>query len=623
MNSRHVARAGASLAFVLVAVKATFLGMPAALTTVGAWEYLRALAAISYADVLFAGIVWMSARVLLWAASDRRAVVAVAVVCSAIACSYAVASVEMFDVFGGFLTYSLVRLTVDVRMLRDAALARLTPGVVVAVPIFYVILIRATASLSDWGKGHRALASASAFSVMALWVGFGHHVYATSWATRQEHRIAENPHWVLISSSWRAMRTRTVRMDRGFDSADLSDFEPTRRSAVEAESRTAVSRLPNIILIVLESVGARWTSVNGGRFDTTPTLKAESASAAAFDNMYAHVGRSSASLPALLLSVYPKLDFQDLTVENPHLPGTSLASVFRHHGYHTVFMTPADLAWGGWDAFLQGRGFDDIQDYRRMACGPPISSWGVEDRCLSEAMIDFIDHDRARPFFLMTWTVQTHYPYEPTPGVDMLDLAQEPTPDEYDLERYLNVLHETDRHLGRLFDAIRRAGLAEDTAVIVTGDHGQAFGTPHRSYAQGVTAYEEDVHVPLLIWSPRKYRSVARSDTIGSHIDLAPTLVDLAGIPSAPDWQGRSLFDQTRVPRAYFYVAEDGFVLGVRENQWKYIFDLRTGVDELYDLGRDLDEQRNLAAGEVERCARLRQRLAAWMEANRRQYRYQ
>ena len=77
------------------------------------------------------------------------------------------------------------------------------------------------------------------------------------------------------------------------------------------------------------------------------------------------------------------------------------------------------------------------------------------------------------------------------------------------------------------------------------------------------------------------------------------------------------------MPRAYFYGAEDGFVLGVRENQWKYIFDLRTGVDELYDLGRDPDEQRNLAAGEVERCARWRQRLAAWMEANRRQYRYQ
>ena len=91
-------------------------------------------------------------------------------------------------------------------------------------------------------------------------------------------------------------------------------------------------------------------------------------------------------------------------------------------------------------------------------------------------------------------------------------------------------------------------------------------------------------------------------------------------MPPAPDWQGRSLFDTTRVPRAYFYVAEDHFTLGLREGNWKYIFALREGVEELYDLDRDPDEQHNLAKAEPERSARMRQRLAAWTEANRRQY---
>jgi len=75
-----------------------------------------------------------------------------------------------------------------------------------------------------------------------------------------------------------------------------------------------------------------------------------------------------------------------------------------------------------------------------------------------------------------------------------------------------------------------------------------------------------------------------------------------------------------RAPRAYFYVAEDHFTLGVREENWKYIFDLREGTDELYDLSRDPTEQHNIAAAQPERCARLRQRLAAWADANRRQY---
>ena len=103
-------------------------------------------------------------------------------------------------------------------------------------------------------------------------------------------------------------------------------------------------------------------------------------------------------------------------------------------------------------------------------------------------------------------------------------------------------------------------------------------------------------------------------------MDLAPTITDLVGMPPASDWQGRSLFDTTRTPRAYFYVAEDHFTLGLREGPWKYIFNLREGVDELYNLELDPDEQINLVKDEPERGARMRQRLAAWTEANRRQY---
>src|SRR5205814_3855905 len=119
---------------------------------------------------------------------------------------------------------------------------------------------------------------------------------------------------------------------------------------------------------------------------------------------------------------------------------------------------------------------------------------------------------------------------------------------------------------------------------------------------------------------PRLYGSPSRSKAIGGQIDLAPTIVELAGIPAAADWQGRSLFATERPPRAYFYVAEDRFTLGVRENNWKYLLDLRAGLDELYDLDQDPSEQHNLAAGDPDRCAHLRERLAAWMESNRQRY---
>jgi len=167
---------------------------------------------------------------------------------------------------------------------------------------------------------------------------------------------------------------------------------------------------------------------------------------------------------------------------------------------------------------------------------------------------------------------------------------------------------------------VRRAGIADDTLIAVVGDHGQAFGYPHDSYLQGRTAYEEDVHVPLMIWWPRRYRMETHAPIVGGHVDLAATIAELTGVAPAADWQGRSLLDPLHPPRAYFYVAQDEFKLGVRENEWKYIYDLRAGTDELFDLAHDPDEQHNVSHEHGDRTARLRQRLAAWAEANRRQY---
>jgi len=107
-----------------------------------------------------------------------------------------------------------------------------------------------------------------------------------------------------------------------------------------------------------------------------------------------------------------------------------------------------------------------------------------------DRMVRFVDENRSTPFFLMGWTTQTHHPYEPTDDVPVLTFQHEPVPDQYELERYLNVLHESDHHLGRLFDTVRQLKLDQDTLIVVIGDHGQAFGYPHNTYIQGRTIYE-------------------------------------------------------------------------------------------------------------------------------------
>ena len=631
--------AAVCFAGVLVVLKASYLGVHGAFRGAGILGDLRSLTAISHADLVFVTAFWICGRALLAVAGDypwiARSIVVVWIGCAALICLYAVASVVAFGALGGFLTYALVHQIGNVRMLTSSVTAYLTAPVVLTlagVPLAYTMLVIATGKRAR-GRARRWWGSAMTCAVLALLIAVGHHAYATDWVTHYDWRIADNAPWVLAVSWWQSANAqRPVHLTDTFPPADLTDFEPIgqRKPRIAApaaqrgrpaRARGAPARPVNVLLIVLESVAERWTSF-GGIYDTTPNLVKEAARGLVVEHLYAHVGRSSNSLAALLLSVYPKLNFRDFTEEYPRVERTSLATLFHERGYRTAFMTPSDMSWAGWGTFLPARGFDEVRDQHALACSPPISSWGVEDRCLADGLIEFIQRDPARPFFIMGWTQQTHHPYEPSPDTPVIDLVgdREPSPDAYDLNRYLNVLRETDRQLARVFDALRQNGLADNTIVAIVGDHGQAFGYPHDSYLQGRTVYEEDVQVPLLIWYPRRYASPQRAPTIGGQIDLAPTIAELAGIPPAPDWQGRSLFDSERALRAYFYVAQDEFKLAVREGGWKYILDLRRGTDELYDLDHDPAEQHNLAADQQARCTRLRQRLAAWAEANRRQY---
>ena len=619
MSERRIFWASVWLAFALVAVKAYYLEALAPSPGEGV-DFISSLAAVSYGDAAFVAACWMVARAVTAPAPPRIAGILSWIVAGAstLLAIYAAVNVRLFEVFGGFVTASIVGLLPHVRFLSGAAAARLDFFVVIALVgggLLYLGLVELSVRL-DRPAG-MVWRRAAAATTAAAWMAFGHHAYAVPWAGRQDRRIAESSHWTLIASGWRAARQGLVALDDRFPSGDLADFE---RSQNGGGRLAPPQRLPNVVLVVLESVAARWTSLGGRLYDTTPNLRDASRQGVVFERFYAHIGRSSNALATLLLSTYAKLDFQDITDEYPQLAGTSLADVFRSHGARTAFLTSSHLSWAHWREFLSVRGFDELRDADDLSCAEPPSEWGVADRCLADGILDFVDRHRAAPFFVMAWTTQTHYPYEPPPGAPVLDFPLEPGPDQWELGRYLNALSETDRQVGRLLDGIRRAGLDSNTLTIVVGDHGQAFGYPHRSFAQGQTAYEEDLHVPLLIHGPGRYAEGVRSNTIGGQIDLAPTIAALAGLPAAADWRGRSLFTEPRAPRVYFSVNEDRFILGVREHDWKYLFDVREGTEELYDLDSDPHEQRNLAGVERERAARLRQRLAAWLEANRRQY---
>ncbi|HEY1921457.1 MAG TPA: sulfatase-like hydrolase/transferase, partial [Tepidisphaeraceae bacterium] len=277
------------------------------------------------------------------------------------------------------------------------------------------------------------------------------------------------------------------------------------------------------------------------------------------------------------------------------------------------FISASSLSFLDQKAFLATRGFDELQDPTTFG-SPPIFAWGVSDSCMMDHLIDWVRQDTSRPFFAVAWTIQTHSPYMPTPGIPVIKFVdQDGSNDRASLNRYLNAMREADVQLGRLFATLRERGLADNTVVIITGDHGEAFGDLHDSHFHGLNLFEEDIHVPLIIWSPALFKGESHRQTVGGHLDIGPTVLDLLGDDTPAGIQGRSLFDSSRVPRVYFFQNKGFLMFGLRSENWKFIYNSVTGKEQLFDLKNDPHEQTNVAQTNPTTAHEFRQRIAAWI----------
>ena len=98
---------------------------------------------------------------------------------------------------------------------------------------------------------------------------------------------------------------------------------------------------------------------------------------------------------------------------------------------------------------------------------------------------------------------------------------------------YLNCIQDVDRNVGKILDELDALGLAENTIVIYTADHGEHAGA-HGLSGKGATAYKEQNNVPLLVRHPG-YRGGSRCKAVTSHVDLAPTILSFAGVANQVD----------------------------------------------------------------------------------------
>lgn len=356
----------------------------------------------------------------------------------------------------------------------------------------------------------------------------------------------------------------------------------------------------NVLMVVMESVGARHLQLSGAPFGNSPNLISLARHGMLFDHIYAAEAISSSAMAGLFCSLYPYHDWMSVTRLAPDLAITGMGEPLMRNGYRTALMCPVPLAYDKDDVFLRSHGFREVIDPRRRA-GHPL------DGEMVKRAVEWIGKDRRRPFFLALWMTETHHPYLTQPVHDYH------VGDAY-LNRYLNGIDVTDSLIGELAQALDSMGLTDSTLLVVTGDHGEAFGEHHET-GHGFTIYDEEVRVPLLIVNPGLFASKRVVTRPGRQIDIAPTLLDLMGYQSPAEWQGVSLLSGSQPARAFMFAAKGDYLFGLVEGDRKYIYDLDRDKQELFDLSLDRDEEHDLSSDPA-KAPLLRQyhrRVEAWL----------
>jgi len=424
---------------------------------------------------------------------------------------------------------------------------------------------------------------------------------------------SENPVFTTISSLLNPNSNSTFFT--AIISPDMKPFNPAEcvKSEISDDSITN-HHIKNVLFIILESAGAIYFDGYGGNFHLSPNLNKYAQKSIMYDQMYASAPATNRTLVSILGSMYPYLSYKSITQEYPDFNHPTISSVLKKLGYRTSFFSSANLDFQNSKKFLSHRNFDTVEDYSMIKCDETYQldnenykeGNGIDDICLANRLALWLDKDTTKSFFSMIWTVQGHYPYFFTGKEEDFGVS------DYNFNRYLNCLKHDDELIGELLEILEEKGLSSSTLVVITGDHGEAFGQ-HNQYGHGTGIYEENLKVPLYFINPELFHGERKNDIAGMK-DLATTTLSVLGIEIPEKWQGRNLL-RTKTNEIFYFAPWSDYLFGYRKNKRKYIFNESRNTIEVYDLKEDPHEKINLYQPEMrEEVKAIRNRIAAWVQ---------
>jgi len=452
----------------------------------------------------------------------------------------------------------------------------------------------------------------------------------------------------------RSMKRRDFVKTLGACAAALAAPGCTRRGAPEASP-------PNIILLVTDDQRHDALGCAGNPIIHTPVMDDLASRGIRFEQAFATTPICAASRASIFTGRYERS--HGYTFTKPPLSSAlmdkSYPALLRRAGYHTGFV-------GKFGIKVEEGVVDALFDRFHPTAYPYFKEVDGEKRHLTDihgdlALAFLRDRPHDRPFCLSLsfWaphadddSTQQYFwpeacgglyrdvviPPPPTSEPEFFEALPAflkhslnrvrwfwrfDTPEKYQamVKGYYRMISGVDRVIGRLQDELVRQGIERDTVIILISDNGYFLG--ERGFAGKWLMHEPSIRVPLIVYDPR-LRPAPGGHVVTEaalNLDLAPTMLDMAGLPAPGEMQGKSLvpvmrsrnrpfrtevfcehlWDHPQIPRTE----------ALRTGGWKYIRYLdHPGYEELYDLREDPHESRNLASdpGQSPRLQNMRRR---------------
>ena len=508
------------------------------------------------------------------------------------------------------------------------------PVILGAIAVVLFVALWGAAGLRGWGFGlvaptHNRVARASAVLVgeglLAIAVGFGHNLGRTSGTAERGFNLL---HQLAMVGEGGAPRPRS---ELGAASRNGDRPRSVRFSADSLVSTTLHPRFPfpaqgkrfNIVIYLFEGTAVEYIGQHQDGRALTPNWTRLAENSLRMLNHHASNPLTINALFSLLTSAFPLPADRWAIKDFPALPVQSLPEKLHAAGYRTGIVNTGYFKYARQENFLRRRGFDLIMDVNQLR-RPPYTrtlNWGIDDRALIGPAVAFAKSDPNRPFFLLMKPETPHHPYDVPEDRFLLQKPEQVSGSRArSLAKYKNALFFADHVMGEAIESFEQAGLGEDTLFFVLADHGEAFGQHRGNYNHPFYIYQENIHVPFLIYNKRLFPRTRSLDRITRHEDVPVTILDLLGLPGDQDHQGRSFLRAGREQIAFFNTTWRNDLAGLRDGRWKYIFNRKTEAAELYDLLADPREQNNLAQESPQLVRRYHEKLMAFRAHQRAWY---